>query len=57
MNDQAIPAAYGRQEDIRFLSGHGRYTADIVPENSLHAVFLRSSVAAGTITRLDCGRS
>ena len=54
MNDQAIPAAYGRQEDIRFLSGHGRYTADIVPENSLHAVFLRSSVAAGTITRLDC---
>ena len=30
MNDQAIPAAYGRQEDIRFLSGHGRYTADIV---------------------------
>ena len=27
---------------------------DIAPENSLHAVFLRSSAAAGTITRLDC---
>jgi len=55
MNDQTIPAPRGRQEDIRFVSGHGRYTADIVPENSLYAVFLRSTVAAGTITRLDCG--
>ena len=54
MNDQTIPTNHGRQEDVRFVSGHGRYTADIVPENSLYAVFLRSYVAAGTITRLDC---
>ena len=52
MNNQTIPATYGRQEDIRFVSGHGHYTADIVPENSLSAVFLRSSIAWHI--RLDC---
>jgi len=54
MNDQTGPAFKGRVEDIRFVSGHGRFTADIVPDNALHAVFLRSNVAAGVITSLDC---
>ncbi len=54
MNDQTGPAFKGRVEDIRFVSGHGRFTADIVPDNALHAVFLRSNVAAGVITCLDC---
>ncbi len=53
MNDQTGPAFKGRVEDIRFVSGHGRFTADIVPDNALHAVFLRSNVAAGVITSLD----
>ena len=54
MNDQTGPAFKGRVEDIRFVSGHGRFTADIVPDNALYAVFLRSNVAAGVITSLDC---
>ncbi|XDZ70688.1 xanthine dehydrogenase family protein molybdopterin-binding subunit [Alphaproteobacteria bacterium LSUCC0744] len=54
MNDQTGPAFKGRVEDNRFVSGHGRFTADIVPDNALHAVFLRSNVAAGVITSLDC---
>ncbi|XDZ67378.1 xanthine dehydrogenase family protein molybdopterin-binding subunit [Alphaproteobacteria bacterium LSUCC0226] len=54
MNDQTGPAFKGRVEDIRFVSGHGRFTADIVPDNALHAVFLRSNVAAGVITSLNC---
>ena len=54
MNDQTGPTFKGRVEDIRFVSGHGQFTADIVPENALHAVFFRSPVAAGMITGLDC---
>ena len=42
-----------RVEDVRFLTGHGRYVDDITPEGSLHAYFLRSSVAHGEITELD----
>ena len=54
MNDQISPAFKGRVEDIRFVSGHGQFTADIVPKNALHAVFFRSPVAAGMVTGLDC---
>lgn len=42
-----------RVEDLRFLTGHGRYVDDIAPEGALHAYFLRSSVAHGEITTLD----
>ncbi len=44
----------GRMEDIRFLTGMGRYVDDIAPPGALHAVFLRSMQAHGAITRLDC---
>jgi carbon-monoxide dehydrogenase large subunit len=54
MNDQSIFASSGRHEDIRFVSGRGRYSSDIIPENSLHAVFLRSPVAVGKIISLNC---
>ena len=53
MNDNTGSAFTGRVEDIRFVSGHGQFTADIVPANALHAVFFRSPVAAGMITNLD----
>jgi carbon-monoxide dehydrogenase large subunit len=43
----------GRIEDVRFLTGGGRYVDDITPENALHAVFLRAPVAHGVITTLD----
>ncbi|MFN4156025.1 MAG: xanthine dehydrogenase family protein molybdopterin-binding subunit [Paracoccaceae bacterium] len=43
----------GRHEDIRFLTGQGRYIDDIAPEGALHALFLRSDHAHGEITALD----
>lgn len=42
-----------RREDMRFLTGQGRYLADIAPANTLHAVFLRAPVAHARITALD----
>ena len=42
-----------RLEDVRFLTGHGRYVDDIAPGDALVAVFLRAPVANGAITALD----
>lgn len=42
-----------RREDYRFLTGQGRYLADIVPPDALEAVFLRAPVAHARITELD----
>lgn len=42
-----------RREDIRFLTGEGRYLADILPEGALQAAFLRAPVAHGRITALN----
>jgi carbon-monoxide dehydrogenase large subunit len=42
-----------RREDLRFLTGAGRYIADTAPVEALHAVFFRSSVAHGVIRALD----
>ncbi len=42
-----------RREDFRFLTGQGRYLADILPEDTLHAVFLRAPVAHARITALE----
>ncbi len=44
---------FGRVEDLRFLTGQGRYVDDIAPAGAAHALFFRSSVAHATITRLD----
>ena len=43
----------GRLEDIRFLTGVGRYVDDIAPKSALHAVFLRAPVAHATLDALD----
>ncbi|MFW5641595.1 MAG: xanthine dehydrogenase family protein molybdopterin-binding subunit [Roseicyclus sp.] len=45
--------AVTRLEDMRFLTGQGRYIDDVAPADSLRAHVLRSPVAHGTITRLD----
>ncbi|AHD10068.1 xanthine dehydrogenase family protein molybdopterin-binding subunit [Phaeobacter gallaeciensis] len=42
-----------RVEDMRFLTGQGRYLEDIAPAGALRAWVLRSPVAHGTITHLD----
>ena len=42
-----------RVEDVRFLTGQGRYVDDTVPDGALYAYFFRSPVAHGEITELD----
>ena len=42
-----------RVEDVRFLTGQGRYVDDIAPRDALHAFVLRSPVAHAEITELD----
>jgi carbon-monoxide dehydrogenase large subunit len=42
-----------RLEDLRFLTGRGRYVDDLRPEGLLHAAIFRSSVAHGLIRSLD----
>ena len=42
-----------RVEDVRFLTGQGRYVDDIAPKDALFAVFLRSPVAHAEITTLN----
>ncbi|MCU1366186.1 MAG: coxL 3 [Ilumatobacteraceae bacterium] len=42
-----------RKEDQRLLTGHGQYVDDVSQVGMLHAAFLRSDIARGTITRLD----
>ncbi|MGB8814420.1 MAG: xanthine dehydrogenase family protein molybdopterin-binding subunit, partial [Paracoccaceae bacterium] len=51
--DGGIGASTKRREDIRFLTGKGRYTADINLRGQAYAYFLRSEVANGRINSID----
>jgi aerobic carbon-monoxide dehydrogenase large subunit len=42
-----------RKEDLRLLTGQGRYLDDVAPRDAAHLVFLRSPVAHARITGLD----
>ena len=42
-----------RREDARLITGRGRYVDDVVLPVMLHAAFVRSHSARGTITHLD----
>ncbi|WP_294610825.1 xanthine dehydrogenase family protein molybdopterin-binding subunit [uncultured Roseovarius sp.] len=42
-----------RVEDLRFLTGAGRYVDDIAPKGALRGYVFRSNVAHGVITALD----
>lgn len=42
-----------RVEDVRLLTGHGRYVDDIAPADALHAFVFRAPMAHGTITALE----
>ena len=42
-----------RVEDVRFLTGHGRYVDDIAPEGALFGHVARSQVAHGRIVSID----
>jgi len=51
--DSNVGASPKRREDIRFLTGRGKYTDDIQIAGQAHAVFVRSQVAHGAIRSID----
>jgi carbon-monoxide dehydrogenase large subunit len=51
--DGGIGASTKRREDVRFLTGKGRYTDDINIRGQLYAQFIRSQVAHGRIRKID----
>ncbi|NOR60973.1 MAG: molybdopterin-dependent oxidoreductase [Rhodobacteraceae bacterium] len=51
--DQGIGASSKRREDVRFLTGKGKYTDDINIYGQTYAYFVRSQVAHGTINGID----
>jgi carbon-monoxide dehydrogenase large subunit len=51
--DGGIGASTKRREDVRFLTGKGRYTDDINIRGQAYAHFLRSEVAHGKINGID----
>ena len=51
--DGGIGASTKRREDLRFLTGNGRYTDDINLRGQLYAYFLRSQVAHARINAID----
>ena len=53
MDKFGVSQSPNRVEDVRLLTGQGRYVDDITPENSVHAAFFRSPVAHAKITSLD----
>ncbi|MHA3914494.1 xanthine dehydrogenase family protein molybdopterin-binding subunit [Halovulum sp. GXIMD14793] len=53
MDKFGISQSPNRVEDVRLLTGEGRYVDDIAPEGALYAVFFRSPIAHGVITALD----
>jgi aerobic carbon-monoxide dehydrogenase large subunit len=52
-----IGARITRREDARFLTGQGRYVADLAPAGALHTAFLRSPYAHAAITRIATARA
>ena len=46
-----------RVEDVRFISGKGRYVDDIPPAGALHCAILRSPHAHARIVRVDASRA
>ncbi len=51
--DHGIGASSKRREDVRFLTGRGRYTDDINLQGQAHVAFLRSDVAHARIGGID----
>ncbi len=46
-----------RREDLRFLTGTGRYTDDVRFERMVHAALLRSTHANARVARIDTARA
>ena len=46
-----------RKEDLRLVTGKGKYLADILLPGALHAVFVRSEYAHAKINDIDCAEA
>ncbi|NVO16487.1 MAG: xanthine dehydrogenase family protein molybdopterin-binding subunit [Rhodoplanes sp.] len=57
MSVTGIGAPVRRKEDFRFITGAGRYTADIGLPGQVHLHFLRSTHAHARITRIQAGHA
>ena len=57
MGASLIGQSVRRKEDVRFLTGAGQYTNDIVGTRATHAFFLRSPHAHATIRAVDLSRA
>jgi aerobic carbon-monoxide dehydrogenase large subunit len=59
--DKTTPTAVGRsvlrKEDLRLLTGHGSFVADLNLPDTLHAKFLRSTYAHAKIRRLNVSKA
>ncbi len=53
MTKFGLRQAVRRSEDSRFLTGRGTYVDDLRTEGALHAVFVRSDMAHGTLASVD----
>jgi len=52
-----VGARIERKEDKKFLTGKGRYTADINLARQTHAYFVRSPHARAKITKVDISKA
>ena len=61
MNDMTQPSPIGqamvRREDLRFITGAGQYTDDVVLPRQTYGVFVRSPHAHARIRSIDTGAS
>src|SRR5258706_8136616 len=55
MSDTGIGKSVRRREDIRFITGRGRYTDDINQPGQTYAVFLRSPYPRARIVSVNAG--
>ena len=55
--DGGMGFATKRREDVRFLTGRGKYTDDYTPVNTTYCAFARSTVANGTINSIDTSKA
>ncbi len=53
MSETSIGKSVKRREDIRFITGQGRYTDDINLPGQTHAVFLRSPYPRARVAQVD----
>lgn len=53
MKQNAFGQPLRRKEDVRLLTGHGRFTADLITPEMAHAAMLRSPYAHARIVAID----